>query len=151
MAERAYNDLAAGRARAERAEEATRLHCRLLRVADALSLPQPSRAQAESAPSDGEQKLDSVQITGSRLSRTDAETPSPVQVVTRDEIVRSGAVSLNEVLQKPSAAAMTCPTSTPQTGQAAIRLGSPQTVSVAPRTTRLRAWFRRRVYRASTC
>ena len=39
-------------------------------------------------------------MTGSRLRRTDAETPSPVQVITREEIVRSGAVSLNEVLQK---------------------------------------------------
>jgi outer membrane receptor for ferrienterochelin and colicin len=132
MAERAYNDHAAARARAERAEGANRMQCRLLRVADALSLPQPSCAQSESAPSDGEQKLDWVQITGSRLSRTDAATPATVQVITRDEIVRPGAVSLNAVLQKPSAAAMTCPTSTLQTGQAAIRLGSPQNVRRGP-------------------
>ncbi|HEX4234407.1 MAG TPA: TonB-dependent receptor [Caldimonas sp.] len=38
-------------------------------------------------------------MTGSRLRRTDAETPSPVQVITRDVIARLGAVSLNDVLQ----------------------------------------------------
>ncbi|MEO6742880.1 MAG: TonB-dependent receptor [Caldimonas sp.] len=44
--------------------------------------------------------LETVQVTGSRLSRTDAETPAPVQTITREEIARSGAVSLTEVLQK---------------------------------------------------
>ena len=51
------------------------------------------------APTAGGQ-LDAVQVTGSRLSRTDVETPAPVQVITREEIARSGAVSLTEVLQK---------------------------------------------------
>ena len=45
-------------------------------------------------------QLEPVQITGSRLSRTDAETPSPVQVITREDIVRSGAASVMEVMQR---------------------------------------------------
>jgi hypothetical protein len=53
------------------------------------------------APSVGlARELDTVQITGFRLSRTGAETPSPMQIITREEIVRSGAVSLTEVMQK---------------------------------------------------
>jgi iron complex outermembrane receptor protein len=57
-------------------------------------------ARAQTLPRPAEQRLETVEITGSRLRRTDAETPSPVQVVTREEIVRSGAVSLNEMLQR---------------------------------------------------
>jgi len=45
-------------------------------------------------------QLETIHVTGSRLSRTDAETPAPVQVITREEIARSGAVSLTEVMQK---------------------------------------------------
>lgn len=45
-------------------------------------------------------QLGTIQVTGSRLSRTDAETPAPVQVITREEIARSGAVTLTEVMQK---------------------------------------------------
>jgi len=69
-------------------------------AAAALALSQPPVAEAQSASGDGERALESVLVTGSRLRRTDAETPSPVQVIGRDEIARSGAASLNEVLQK---------------------------------------------------
>src|SRR6187402_1669151 len=76
------------------------MHCRPLLAAAALVVSQPSPAQAQSAPSDDKQKLGLVEVTGSRLRRPDAETPSPVQVITREEIARSGAAALNEVLQK---------------------------------------------------
>ncbi|MCW0369832.1 Vitamin B12 transporter BtuB [Xanthomonas sacchari] len=43
--------------------------------------------------------LDRITVTGSNIPRTDTETPSPVQVVTRQEIDRTGKTSLAEYLQ----------------------------------------------------
>ena len=40
-----------------------------------------------------------VEITGSKIRRIDAETAAPVQVITRDQIVQSGAATVGEVLQ----------------------------------------------------
>jgi iron complex outermembrane receptor protein len=44
-------------------------------------------------------KLETVTVTGSRIPRTDTETPSPVQVITRQEIDRSGKTTIAEYLQ----------------------------------------------------
>ena len=52
-------------------------------------------AQATPTPT-GE--LQRVEVTGSRIKRIDAETASPVQVITRDQIDRSGAKSVSELL-----------------------------------------------------
>jgi iron complex outermembrane receptor protein len=77
------------------------MHCRSIVVAAAILASSTTPvACAQAGPATDERELAPVRVTGSRLPRTDAETPSPVQVVTRDEIARSGAVSLNEVLQK---------------------------------------------------
>lgn len=43
--------------------------------------------------------LDTVQVTGSRIKRTDRETAQPVLVISRDEIVKSGKPSIGELLQ----------------------------------------------------
>ena len=43
-------------------------------------------------------------MTGSRIKRIDTETPSPVQVITREQIERSGAQSVAEVLKRAPAA-----------------------------------------------
>lgn len=40
-----------------------------------------------------------VEVTGSRIKRTDAETASPVQVMTREDIERTGKQSVQEVLR----------------------------------------------------
>jgi iron complex outermembrane recepter protein len=40
-----------------------------------------------------------IEITGSNIKRTDAETASPVQVIRRDEIERTGKQSIQEVLR----------------------------------------------------
>ena len=40
-----------------------------------------------------------VEVTGSNVKRVDNETASPLQVITRQDIERTGAVSLTEVLQ----------------------------------------------------
>lgn len=46
------------------------------------------------------EKLKRVTITGSNIKRINAETASPVQIITREEMARSGATSLNEVLRQ---------------------------------------------------
>jgi iron complex outermembrane receptor protein len=76
------------------------MHCRPLVAAAAFVVSQTPAAEAQTVSSGVAPVLETVLITGSRLRRTDAETPSPVQVITREEIARSGAVGLNEVLQK---------------------------------------------------
>ena len=43
--------------------------------------------------------LERVQVTGSNIARTDIETASPVQVITRQEIDRTGKATIAEYLQ----------------------------------------------------
>src|SRR5262245_31805852 len=44
-----------------------------------------------------------VEVTGSRIKRVDAETASPVQIISRDDIERSGKATVGEYLQTLSA------------------------------------------------
>ena len=44
-------------------------------------------------------ELDRIEVTGSRISRTETETASPVQVIQREEIDRTGKKTLGEYLQ----------------------------------------------------
>jgi iron complex outermembrane recepter protein len=48
-------------------------------------------------------ELERVTITGSSIRRTDAETPSPVQVLTADDLKKSGYTSVSEVLRNITA------------------------------------------------
>jgi iron complex outermembrane receptor protein len=52
---------------------------------------------------DSDQTLTEVVVTGSRISRADSETPSPVQIVTEAEIKESGYTSVSQVLQNLTA------------------------------------------------
>jgi outer membrane receptor protein involved in Fe transport len=45
-------------------------------------------------------ELGKVQVTGSRISRTDIETSNPVFVVTREDIDRTGLVGIGEILEE---------------------------------------------------
>jgi len=56
-------------------------------------------AAAQDAGGDTPTNLDRITVTGSNIPRTDTETPSPVQVVTRQEIDRTGKSSLADYLQ----------------------------------------------------
>jgi iron complex outermembrane receptor protein len=49
------------------------------------------------------QEAQRVEITGSSIKRIDAETALPIQVITRDEISRTGAVNTEQLLQSISA------------------------------------------------
>jgi len=57
----------------------------------------PALAQQEQQPPT--QTLQRVEITGSNIKRTDTETASPVQVLTRDDIEKTGKQSVQEVLR----------------------------------------------------
>jgi iron complex outermembrane recepter protein len=49
------------------------------------------------------QKLDRVEVTGSSIKRIEAETALPVQVISREEIQRTGASTVEQLLQTISA------------------------------------------------
>lgn len=58
---------------------------------------QQAPALAQDAAADGDAE---IIVTGSRISRIEGETASPVQVLTQENIKESGAVTLGELLQK---------------------------------------------------
>ncbi|MET3106871.1 iron complex outermembrane receptor protein [Oxalobacteraceae bacterium GrIS 2.11] len=59
-------------------------------------LAQPALAQqADTAPAASVQR---VEITGSSIRRVDAETPSPVQVISSEDLKKSGYTSISQVL-----------------------------------------------------
>ena len=70
----------------------------LMSGAAAAAEPGPTKSGAAS---DG--TLESIVVTGSYLRRTDAETPSPVQVIDAAEIEKSGKLSIADVIRSVSA------------------------------------------------
>ncbi len=54
-------------------------------------------------PAMAQQTLERVEITGSSIKRIDAETALPVQVITREQIQKSGATNVEQLLQTISA------------------------------------------------
>lgn len=75
----------------------------LLSLAIGWSLSAPI-AQAQSKPEDGKSTdLDAVVVTGSNIKTTDTEGPSPVQVITAQQIAASGKTNLPDVLRSISA------------------------------------------------
>jgi len=72
----------------------------LLAAACLAALPalHADRAQAQSDNQSAE--LDRVEVTGTRIKRTDFEGPAPVQVIDREEIERSGHIRVGDLLQE---------------------------------------------------
>ena len=65
---------------------------------------QPQEAAQPAAPQAApEQPLEKIEITGSAIRRTDTETPSPVQVITAEDLKRSGYTDVSDVLRNISA------------------------------------------------
>jgi len=61
-------------------------------------------ASAQTAPADqGQAPLQEVVVTGSLIRRTDTETPSPVQVISADDLRNSGFTNVADVLHNLSA------------------------------------------------
>ncbi len=62
-----------------------------------------SAQTADPAPASTTQKVEKIEVTGSSIKRIDGETALPVQVITREEIVRGGSTTAAELLTKISA------------------------------------------------
>jgi iron complex outermembrane recepter protein len=54
---------------------------------------------AQAVPPPDGTRLDTMQVTGSRIKRTDYETAQPVLVVSREDIERTGLTSIGDLLQ----------------------------------------------------
>ncbi len=72
--------------------------CAVTVATGAIAVHAQEQAQATS-----EQTLQTVVVTGSIIKRTDFETPSPVQVMTADDLQQSGYTSVSDVLRNLSA------------------------------------------------
>ena len=57
----------------------------------------------QTAVAQSSQTLERVTVTGSNIKRTDTETASPVQIITRQEIERTGKQSIQEILRTVTA------------------------------------------------
>ena len=57
-----------------------------------------SAVRAEEAPPSGEGPVERIEVTGSLIKRIEGETALPVSVVTKDEIQKSGAQTVEELL-----------------------------------------------------
>jgi iron complex outermembrane receptor protein len=65
-------------------------------IAGALLVAQPASAQQAQPQA---QKLERIEITGSNIRRTDTETVAPVEIITREDIQRTGKATVAEVLR----------------------------------------------------
>ena len=63
----------------------------------------PATAQQAGSDDTQSQPLQRVEITGSNIRRADAETPSPVQVITAEDLQKSGYTTVAQVLQNITA------------------------------------------------
>ncbi|MEQ1437968.1 TonB-dependent receptor [Fontimonas sp. SYSU GA230001] len=62
-------------------------------------LREPEAPAAEPEVAEGKTRLETIEVTGSRIRRSDYETAQPVLVVTRADIERSGLTSIGDLLQ----------------------------------------------------
>jgi iron complex outermembrane receptor protein len=60
-------------------------------------------AQDAPKPAGNAAQLERVTVTGSNIRRTDTETPSPVQVISADDLKQSGYTTVSQVLQNITA------------------------------------------------
>lgn len=74
-----------------------------VRVALLSSLLLPAYALAQDQDQDAATTLDRIEVTGSRIKKAELEGVSPVQVVSREQIERSGLTSIGDVLQQLTA------------------------------------------------
>lgn len=79
-----------------------RLALGLMASSGVLSIAQAQALTAEQQAAK-DKEVQKVYVTGSNIRRINIETASPVQIITREELVRGGATSLTEVLKTISA------------------------------------------------
>ncbi len=79
---------------------------RLVMVFGAASVAMSNVAFAQEQAKEGEEakKVERIEVTGSRIKRTDMETASPVLSLDREALAQTGKVSIGDILQKIPAA-----------------------------------------------
>jgi iron complex outermembrane receptor protein len=65
----------------------------------ALSAPTQAQQTQQQQQQQTQQKLDRVTITGSNIRRTDTETVAPVEIITREQIERTGLPTVADVIR----------------------------------------------------
>jgi iron complex outermembrane receptor protein len=116
-----------------------RVFRRTLLAAACVAASAPVFAQSAAAPGTAASapgQSQRVEITGSRIKQIDVETASPVQVITRDDIRKTGVTSVQEMLNNLTASSAGTPTDisasnsfAPGASQASLRnLGSQATL-----------------------
>lgn len=65
--------------------------------------PEPGTAEAAADSAAPSQQIEKTFVTGSNIRRTDTETPSPIQVITADDLKKSGYTSIADVLHNITA------------------------------------------------
>lgn len=71
------------------------------------AIPVETEAAAEpvaAVAEDASTQLDTIEVTGSRIKRTDYETAQPIVVITREDIERTGLTNIGDILQRLPAA-----------------------------------------------
>lgn len=82
---------------------ASRMHRQLICLAALASLASRAPAQEQAQAAFGSQSLETVIVTGSLIKRQDFDTPSPLQVISADELKNSGYTTVSDVLRGLSA------------------------------------------------
>lgn len=72
-------------------------------VAVSAAVPVFAQTAPAAAKSSDASELQEIYVTGSRIARTDIETPSPVQVISAEELKASGFTTVSEVLRNITA------------------------------------------------
>ena len=88
---------------AMRSKRAFVLAIALAGVASAMCGPAAFAQQTSGSSSSASQSPQEVVITGSLIKRTDTETPSPVQIISDEQLVNSGFTQVSDVLRNLSA------------------------------------------------
>jgi iron complex outermembrane receptor protein len=72
-------------------------------VIAALAAAAAATATAQTSASSSDQQLQEIVVTGSLIKRTDTETPSPVQIISAEDIKNTGYTNVTDVLRTLSA------------------------------------------------
>ena len=80
------------------------------------------------------QKVEKIEVTGSNIKRVDMETVAPVEIITRDQIERSGMPTVADVIRNIPADA---------SAAASTRASATASLPALP-ASRCAAWARRR-------
>ena len=82
--------------------EVSSMHHRTTRLALALACAGVCSLPAMAQQQPAQQSLERIVVTGSSIKRLSAETAMPVSVISRDQIEKSGATNVEDILRRVS-------------------------------------------------